>query len=33
MVAVKTDFDPKYGWSDVPVEKVILIKVVVLPPV
>jgi peptidyl-prolyl cis-trans isomerase A (cyclophilin A) len=33
MVEVKTDFDPKYGWSDVPVEQVILIKVMVLPPV
>jgi peptidyl-prolyl cis-trans isomerase A (cyclophilin A) len=33
MVAVKTDFDPKYGWSDVPVEQVVLIKVMVLPPV
>jgi peptidyl-prolyl cis-trans isomerase A (cyclophilin A) len=33
MAAVKTDFDPKYGWSDVPVEQVILIKVIVLPPV
>ena len=33
MVEVKTDFDPKYGWSDVPVEQVILIKVIVLPPV
>ena len=33
MAAVKTDFDPRYGWSDVPVEQVILIKVLVLPPV
>lgn len=33
MVEVKTDFDPKYGWSDVPVEQVILLKVIVLPPV
>jgi peptidyl-prolyl cis-trans isomerase A (cyclophilin A) len=33
MGEVKTDFDPKYGWSDVPVEQVILIKVIVLPPV
>jgi peptidyl-prolyl cis-trans isomerase A (cyclophilin A) len=33
MAEVKTDFDPKYGWSDVPVEQVILIKVIVLPPV
>jgi peptidyl-prolyl cis-trans isomerase A (cyclophilin A) len=33
MSEVKTDFDPKYGWSDVPVEQVILIKVIVLPPV
>jgi len=33
MVKVKTDFDPKYGWSDVPVEPVILLKVIVLPPV
>ncbi|MBL4631736.1 MAG: peptidylprolyl isomerase [Paraglaciecola sp.] len=33
MVEVKTDFDPKYGWPDVPVEQVILIKVIVLPPV
>jgi peptidyl-prolyl cis-trans isomerase A (cyclophilin A) len=33
MALVKTDFDPKYGWSDVPVEQVILIKVIVLPPV
>jgi peptidyl-prolyl cis-trans isomerase A (cyclophilin A) len=33
MAAVKTNFDPKYGWSDVPVEQVILIKVLVLPPV
>ncbi|WP_297817574.1 peptidylprolyl isomerase [uncultured Paraglaciecola sp.] len=32
MAAVKTNFDPKYGWSDVPVEQVILIKVMVLPP-
>jgi peptidyl-prolyl cis-trans isomerase A (cyclophilin A) len=32
MADVKTDFDPKYGWSDVPVEQVILIKVMVLPP-
>ena len=33
MVEVKTDFDPKYGWSDVPVEQVVLLKVLVLPPV
>jgi peptidyl-prolyl cis-trans isomerase A (cyclophilin A) len=33
MIEVKTGFDPKYGWSDVPVEQVILIKVIVLPPV
>ena len=33
MAKVKTDFDPKYGWSDVPVEQVILLKVIVLPPV
>ena len=33
MVEVKTDFDPKYGWNDVPVEQVILKKVIVLPPV
>lgn len=33
IVMVKTDFDPKYGWSDVPVEQVILKKVIVLPPV
>ncbi|MGJ8680415.1 peptidylprolyl isomerase [Paraglaciecola sp.] len=33
MVEVKTDFDPKYGWPDVPVEQVILIKVVILPPI
>ncbi|MCF2949065.1 peptidylprolyl isomerase [Paraglaciecola aquimarina] len=33
MAAVKTDFDPKYGWPDVPVEPVILIKVVILPPI
>jgi peptidyl-prolyl cis-trans isomerase A (cyclophilin A) len=32
MAEVKTDFDPKYGWSDVPVEQVILIKVMVLSP-
>ena len=32
MAAVKTNFDPKYGWSDVPVEQVILIKVMALPP-
>ena len=32
MAEVKTDFDPKYGWSDVPVEQVVLIKVIVLPP-
>lgn len=30
---VKTDFDAKYGWSDVPVEQVVLQKVLVLPPV
>ena len=33
MVEVKTDFDLKYGWSDVPVEQVVLLKVLVLPPV
>ena len=33
MVNVKTDFDSTYGWSDVPVEQVILEKVIVLPPV
>lgn len=33
MAEVKTGFDPKYGWSDVPVEQVILRKVIVLPPV
>jgi peptidyl-prolyl cis-trans isomerase A (cyclophilin A) len=33
MVAVKTDIDPKYGWPDVPVEKVILKKVIILPPI
>lgn len=33
MVNVKTDFDSTYGWSDVPVEQVILEKVMVLPPV
>ncbi len=32
MSEVKTDFDPNYGWSDVPVEQVILLKVVILPP-
>ncbi|WP_158965874.1 peptidylprolyl isomerase [Paraglaciecola sp. L3A3] len=32
MAEVKTDFDPKYGWSDVPVEKIILKKVIILPP-
>jgi peptidyl-prolyl cis-trans isomerase A (cyclophilin A) len=32
MAEVKTNFDPKYGWSDVPVEQVILIKVMVLSP-
>ena len=30
---VKTDYDATYGWSDVPVEQVILKKVIVLPPV
>jgi peptidyl-prolyl cis-trans isomerase A (cyclophilin A) len=33
MVNVKTDFDSTYGWSDLPVEQVILEKVIVLPPV
>lgn len=33
MIQVKTDFDPKYGWNDVPVEQVILKKVLILPPV
>ncbi|WP_299073664.1 peptidylprolyl isomerase [uncultured Paraglaciecola sp.] len=32
MVEVKTDFDPTYGWQDVPVEQVVLLKVIVLPP-
>lgn len=32
MAAVKTDFDPNYGWSDVPIKQVILKKVIVLPP-
>ncbi|MGS2719280.1 peptidylprolyl isomerase [Paraglaciecola aestuariivivens] len=33
MIQVKTDFDPKYGWNDVPVEQVILKKVLILPQV
>jgi peptidyl-prolyl cis-trans isomerase A (cyclophilin A) len=33
MVEVKTDFDPKYGWADVPVEQIVLLKVLILPPV
>ncbi|MEP0176826.1 MAG: peptidylprolyl isomerase [Paraglaciecola sp.] len=33
IVAVETDFDPKYGWADVPVEPVILKKVTILPPI
>ena len=33
MLLVKTDFDPKYGWNDVPVEQVVLKKVVILPPI
>jgi peptidyl-prolyl cis-trans isomerase A (cyclophilin A) len=33
ILQVKTDFDPKYGWNDVPVEQVVLLKVIVLPPV
>ncbi|MDU0353586.1 peptidylprolyl isomerase [Paraglaciecola aquimarina] len=33
MAEVKTDFDPKYGWSDVPVEQIILKKVIILPPI
>jgi peptidyl-prolyl cis-trans isomerase A (cyclophilin A) len=28
---VETDYDTTYGWADVPVEQVILKKVVVLP--
>ena len=33
MIQVETDFDAKYGWNDVPVEQVILKKVLILPPV
>lgn len=33
ILLVKTDFDPKYGWNDVPVEQVVLKKVLILPPV
>lgn len=33
ILLVKTDFDPKYGWNDVPVEQVILKKVLLLPPI
>jgi peptidyl-prolyl cis-trans isomerase A (cyclophilin A) len=33
MAKVKTDFDATYGWSDVPVEQLILKKIIVLPPV
>lgn len=33
MAEVKTDYDPKYGWPDVPVEPIILKKVIILPPI
>lgn len=33
MAEVKTDYDPKYGWPDVPVEQIILKKVIILPPI
>jgi peptidyl-prolyl cis-trans isomerase A (cyclophilin A) len=33
MVEVKTDYDPKYSWPDVPVEQIILKKVIILPPI
>jgi peptidyl-prolyl cis-trans isomerase A (cyclophilin A) len=29
---VKTDYDQTYGWADVPVEQVVLLKAVILPP-
>ena len=31
MAAVKTDYNEELGWEDVPVEKLILIKVTLLP--
>lgn len=31
MNEVKTDIEPTYGWPDVPVEKIVLKKVVILP--
>jgi peptidyl-prolyl cis-trans isomerase A (cyclophilin A) len=29
---VETDYDTTYGWADVPVEQVILLKAIILPP-